>query len=803
MSSALHGVRVLDLADHSGAHCGKLLADMGAEVVKVEPPGGDASRHIGPYFHEEGDPEQSLFFWHYNTSKRSLVLDLAGGDGVEALRRLARASDVVIETGAPGSLDARGLGYRHLSDIAPHLVVASITPFGQSGPRRDWRSSDTVAQAMGGMIFVNGHADEAPLRGFGLQAYHGASTYAAIAILLALLRRDRGGGGTHIDVSVQACVAAAVEHVSGFFHQTGGIEVRRGSLHWSRSFRIGRCRNGHVMHCTLGDWTALVEWIKGDGKAQDLDQPEWSDFEYRQAHCEHLFDVLDEWARDYRVADLVEGAQLRRVPYAPVLAPETLRDDPHLAAREFFADVNDEQLSARVRYPGAPYRFGATPWKIHRRPPRIGEHGEDILARAATDIARPRPQHSTSDAKRRPLEGIRIIDFTWVVAGPVATRILCDQGAEVIKIERRGSTDFGTRRGGLTGNLNRGKQSIVLNMSQPDGVALARELIARADVVIDNFSARVMPNWGLDYERLRGLKPDIIAVGMSGFGCSGPYRDYVSYGPTLQALTGFTALMRHPGRAPAGWGFSYSDMAGGLHAALAVLLALWHRARSGEGQFVDLSQFESLAALVGVPLLSILAKGAPVETSGNRSLEAPAAPHGVYRCADRAPDHPGARQRNDRWCAITVFGEDDWARFVAALGAPEWTRAPKFATLESRLRHPDELDAHVNSWTRTRSAEDAMQTLQAAGVAAGVVADAEDLCERDPQLRHRGYWVEVETPEGERVCLDGVPFLFDGVAAGPTAPGPLLGEHTDAILRRFLGLTEARIAALRAAGTIE
>ncbi len=821
--SALHGVRVLDLADESGAYCGKLLADMGADVVKIEPPGGDAARSIGPFFAGgELYPNRSLFFWHYNTNKRSVVLDLAQPNGREQLQRLSATADLIIETFAPGHLDALGLGYADLAQRHPGLIVVSLTPFGQDGPYRDWKSSDTVAQALGGMLFVNGHRDEPPLRSLGLQAYHSASTYAAIGALLALFARARTGRGQHVDISIQECVAATVEHVSGYFHQTAQVEVRRGTLHWSRCFRVGKCRDGYVMHCSLGDWTSLVEWVKGDGKAQELGNPEWEDYKYRREHSVRLFDVLDEWAKDYSVADLVDGAQLRRIPYAAVLPPETLPDNPQLVERGFFVPVAHPELNRSITYPGAPFQFSDSPWTIRRRPPLLGEHTDEILSELIADGISPIAGHQdlaahsgapigdtlSAMSDQRALAGVRVIDFTWVVAGPVATRILADHGAEVIKIERRDSLDFGSRRGGLTGNLNRGKQSVVLNMSDPHGVAIAKQLVAAADVVIDNFSARVMRNWRLDYESLRTLKPDLIAVSMSGFGHSGPHKDYVSYGPTLQALSGYTLLMRHPDGAPAGWGFSYSDMAGGYNAALAVLLALWHRRQTGRGQFIDLSQFESVTALLGPLLLDILANGTTIAPFGNRSQERPGAPHGVYRCRDEdaaagrvgrdAAQNTPSEAPTDRWCAITVFSDGEWEHFCQAIGAPAWTRGPQFATLADRLAHQDELDQRVTAWTRVRTAEDVMQTLQRAGVAAGVVANARDLCERDPQLQERGYWARARTPEGESMEFDGVPVRLSATPGRIAGPGPLLGEHTDSVLKRVLNLSPAAIATLRA-----
>lgn len=396
-----------------------------------------------------------------------------------------------------------------------------------------------------------------------------------------------------------------------------------------------------------------------------------------------------------------------------------------------------------------------------------------------------------TSADPRPLAGTRILDFTWVVAGPVATRILADLGAEVIKVERRDTLDLGDRRGGFTGNLNRGKQSIAIDMNHPRGLAVARALAARSDVVIDNFSARVMRNWGLDYEALRALRPDIIAVSVSGFGLTGPHRDYVSYGPTLQALTGFTLLMAHPGGTPAGFGYSYSDMAGGMLAAVAVLAALWHRRRTGRGQLVDVSQFEALASLLGPLLLDIAVNGRRPAPSGNRSPEAPGAPHGIYRCRGQ-----------QRWVAISVFSEAQWERFVEVLGRPPWCADPRFASRQGRVRHQEALDRLVEQWTLGLTAEEVMARLQRAGIAAAVVASAADLCIRDPQLESWGYWARVRTPEGGEVVLDGVPYRLSATPAAVRDPGPLLGEHTETVLRRVLGYGDEEIAALRAEGAV-
>lgn len=263
-----------------------------------------------------------------------------------------------------------------------------------------------------------------------------------------------------------------------------------------------------------------------------------------------------------------------------------------------------------------------------------------------------------------PLAGVRILDFTWVVAGPVATRILADHGAEVVKIQRKNPPPLGDRKRGMQCDLHRDKLSVAINMSNPNGLELARRLAQKSDLVMDNFSARVMRGWGMDYASLVTIKPDIICISMSGLGHTGPRASYVSYGPTLQALGGFTAMMRDEDGAPAGYGYSYADMAGGYTGALAALIAIWSRRRTGKGQFVDLSQFEALTSVIGPALLDIAVNRRAQEAPLWRSQEGPSAPHGIYRCRPRIE---GDRRDDDRWLAISIRSHAEWERFVAAI----------------------------------------------------------------------------------------------------------------------------------------
>jgi len=376
---ALAGLRVLDLSDHRAQFAGRLFADMGADVIKIEPPGGDHARTIGPFFNDEPHRDRSLFFWFYNLNKRSLTLDLGHHRGAELFRQLVKSADIVVESFAPGHLAAMDLGWRELHRINPALVLLSIAPFGQTGPYRDYEADDTVLTALSGMLYVNGFPGRAPVRPLGLQAYHSSSYFGAIAAMCALFARDKSGEGSWIDLSMQEATAAAVEHVAGSYFENGIAEPRRGTLHWSRFFRVGKCRDGYIMHCTLGDWTSLIEWVKSDGKAADLDVPEYDQVLHRFLMAEHLFDVLDEWVKDYRCDELLERAQLLRQPYAIVRKPELLFDDDQLSARGFFVEVEHPELGRRFRYPGAPYVFTGTPWRVYRRPPLTGEHTAVIL----------------------------------------------------------------------------------------------------------------------------------------------------------------------------------------------------------------------------------------------------------------------------------------------------------------------------------------------------------------------------------------------------------------------------------------
>ena len=398
------------------------------------------------------------------------------------------------------------------------------------------------------------------------------------------------------------------------------------------------------------------------------------------------------------------------------------------------------------------------------------------------------------------LKGIRVLDFTWIHAGPSATRILSDQGAEVIKVESNnalsvvGGPASATARGlGQRHNWNAGKLSISLNMKTPQGIDIAKRLAAVSDVVAENFSGRVMPSWGLDYESIRAINPSVVMLSMSGFGRTGPWKDRVSYGQTLQAWSGFTQLTGFPDADPSGPASAYSDAVGGMAGAQAVLLALMHRARTGRGQWLDVSQFESLSSLLETLTLDMSVNGpsAVASRTGNMPPHGGGAPHGAYRC-----------QGDDRWVAITVFTDAEWRAFVEVAGSPGWAHDPRFATAENRESNADALDGLVESWTKQHTAEDVMTRLQAAGVAAGVVQTGEDVS-RDPQLKERGFFRRVPDHQGELRTIESAPYKMSRTPGRVASAAPAFAADMTYVLRELLGMTDDEVEDCAIAGAFD
>jgi len=371
----LKGLRVLDFADERASFCAKLLADMGACVIKVERPGGDPSRRIGPFWKDSSHPERSLSFWYANTNKLGVTLNIECEAGRGILRRLIQRADVLVETFPPGYLENLGLGYGVLREINPKLILASVTGFGQSGPRSAFQSCDLVASAFGGQMYVTGSPALPPLKTYGGQSYYTASLFAAFGILLALRKRRQNGNGEHLDISLQDAVTSTLDHVLVRFFYDHDIAKRQGSLHWNNAFCILPCKDGFIHLTLFQQWETLVEWMEKEGMAADLADEKWNDEAYRHRHVEHIVDVMQRWTRQHTTGELFELGQLMGFPWAPVCCPDEVAKSPHLNARGFFIDIDHPEIGATLKYPGLPYRFGAFPQK---RAPLIGEDNNRI-----------------------------------------------------------------------------------------------------------------------------------------------------------------------------------------------------------------------------------------------------------------------------------------------------------------------------------------------------------------------------------------------------------------------------------------
>ncbi|MFC2065970.1 CaiB/BaiF CoA transferase family protein [Chloroflexota bacterium] len=364
----LSGYRVLDLTDEKGMFCARLLADMGAEVIRVENP---QKRSAG----------NSPYYCYLNAGKRSVSLNLEDEPGREILRRLVKTADVLVESESPGYLEGLGLGYSKLSEINPRLVVASVTGFGQSGPYREYKLCDMVVSALGGQMYVCGEPDTPPLKPFGSQAYYSACLFAAIGIMLALWNRHTTGRGQHVDVSAMESVSATLDHVLVRYFCEGVIAKRQGNLHWNNAFRIFSCRDGHILLSIFQQWETLVEWLDAEGMSEDLTDKKWQNIEERLARIDHVVAILERWTRSHTVAELVEKGQLMRFPWAEVTSISGLVDSPQMAERNFFVEVGCPGYDKKYKCPGVPCKLTGSPWQTGNRVPGVGEHNMDVYHR--------------------------------------------------------------------------------------------------------------------------------------------------------------------------------------------------------------------------------------------------------------------------------------------------------------------------------------------------------------------------------------------------------------------------------------
>ena len=842
----LSDIRVLELADEQGEFCGKLLAGAGADVIKVEPPAGSPTRHIGPFVDDVDDPEKSLHFWHYNFGKRSVALDFTTRDGQDRLKQLVADADVVLESHPPGYLDGLGLGYEALREVNPGLVMASISPFGQTGPYRDWRGSDLVNLALGGVMMCTGYDptpegeyDTPPIAPQMWHASHIVGSQTVDAILAALLYREQTGRGQHIDASIHRAVSCNTGTDVPFwvfnrqptFRQTARYGMPRIVPETLATTKDGR----HVLAFVSAEFKIgrehhkWIEMLDQHGAADDLTDAKYEDLDYvlRPEVIRHFHAVARRWVSGYKFdRDVWKEAQARRLHWAPVRRPEDNLKDPHWRERATFNSVHHDELGRSVDYPSAPWLAEECPWREGPRAPRLGEHNGEVLGARRSLPPRTAPLPLSASVGGEPpfaLSDVRILDLSWVVAGAGGPRVLAAMGAEVIRAEWKGRLDtvrtsggipvgeerdrvlrgeslfpttVGVNQGSTFAEVNPGKRSIGLNLKSPKGVELFHELVRISDIVVENFTARTLEGFGATYESMRKVKPDIIYMQQPGFGKKGLYDQFLSSAPVGEAFSGLTEMAGMPTPyPPCGWGYLYLDWSASYYCAMAMLSALYYRARTGKGQYIDGSLGEPGLLLTGTAMLDYQVNGRAWQRIGNGSPYKPACPHGAYRC-----------QGEDRWIAIAVFSEDEWKALVDVLGDPAWARKPEMASLASRLRKSVEVDARLDEETRKWDAFELMERLQRAGVPAGVCQTAEDRVERDPQLAHDDFLVPLPNSEVGTWPIRQFPVQLSET---PQRPGgrlergfPCYAEDNDYVYGTLLGLSESERRALEAEDVI-
>jgi len=793
----LSDYRALDLTTWSGQLCGRILADLGMEVIKIEPPGGDPVRNLPPFIKSADGKSLSTTFAHLNAGKSSRVLDLDNETDREVFRGMVKKADVVLESFAPGELQNKGFDYRSLAEINPGVVMASITGFGQTGPKSNLVYNDLVALALSGFLYISGDPLLPPCKPPETQAYYFGSLFAAVGVLAALYRRERSGQGDHVDVSMQEALATH-EHIIRLYANEGQIVKRQGSQHGQVApARIFPCRDGYVyLYVTRQHWKLFLEVWK-DHPAE-MDAPEWLNNLFRRARVETINAAVEAFTRQHTKEELINLLQPKGIPCVSVNSPSDFTGDEHVQSRGFIASADHAGFGS-AKQPAAPFLIDGVRPAVRGVPAldgwREGRAGEKIVAPETHSHA---PDGAISNGNA-PLNGMRIVSFDHVLAGPYGTTILAELGADVIKVEsRRGGMDpfrfFGT---GEDPNLsprflefNRNKRSFTVNLKHPKGPKVLLDLVGHADAVLDNYSVDVMARLGIAYEDQCKVKPDIINLRMPGLGCTGPKRHYSTVGTNITGFTGLTYLWNHPGNTnpPIGSQTVYPDYVSGVMCAIIIISGVLYRDREKKGAFIDLAQSEVTAYMIGASLMEAAALGHDPEPIGNASLSA--APHGCYPC-----------KGDDRWCAIAVETDDQWTALAETLG-PEIEQDQRFKTFESRLKHRDELNEMIERWTLDRDTFEVMTRLQRVGIPCGVVQNGADLT-ADPHLIERDFIVGVENERLGRVVLPSFPLRFVNAKLTRKWEFPELGRDTDAVLREVVGYSQETIAAHRRDGALE
>ena len=834
---ALDDVVVLDLTQHvAGPYATRMLADLGADVIKVEPPGGDSSRQLGPFPNDEPHREKSGLFFYLNCNKRSVVLDLKTAAGRRHLLALAARADLVVESFAPGTLDGLGLGWEELRRLRSDLSLLSISSFGQDGPHRDYKLTDLVLYGFAGEMYSMGLGDREPVKMTGTAALFESGSASATAALGALFSSRRHGIGQHVDISLAETHLGGCDrrHATAIAYQFSGRRTKRtGETASGLPGGIYSCADGYVDFTVAGirpdrvvDLVQGADWLADPrfGDPEELVKPEvvadWN------SH-------FNEWCMARTKREIWAEARRAKVLCGPLFTMQDLFDDEHFLGRGFWASIEHPELG-RVTLPGRPFLLESGGWELRRAAPLLGQHTEEVLDELSRSPApraaplRPAARRANGQAPR-PLEGVRVVDLCVVWAGPFATMLLADLGAEVIKPENQfvwqPMTRGGSARpakemlryanawgGGYPNNdpgerpwnysptfvsIYRNKKSFTVDLRRPEGLAVLARLVAKSDVVYENNATGTLDKLGINYDWLRKANPSIIFAQVPAYGSTGPYAEARALGVHLEGVMGHTLLRGYEDAEPSTTSAIYSgDYMAGTQGAIAIMAALRNRERTGRGQRIEIAQAENAASMFTQAIMDYSLNGRVQRSIGNRDL------HGRFPCGVYPALSTGTSETmDDHWIALHIESDEQWRAFGAAIGNPEWARDPRFATNEGRMEHAAEVDAKITAYTSLQDDYELMARLQAVGVAAAPVLEASRIFD-DPHLRARGFFRK-QTVEGAGTHeYVGPLWKFGETSVEFRQPPVCFGEHNDYVYRELLGLSEQEIAKLEADGHI-